>query len=286
MIEPAALSEQLIYRVGMTFPSAAPLEVPDGDRLVRALHRSARGIGVITSRRERGLYLAVLTGADDEDAACNRALRLVTAALGELGLAALAAHIELADISSQRVLPGGPHRVEAAPPLAYRSAMLPDGRVLRAACTAPLGEWFAYVEDDPVRVMAGRALPEVLPELFELPWSHEKNAQWFDDAIAELATHRTSAGVRYPCPCCDHLTQPRPPPGTNTTCEVCVWEDDRVQSRDPDHRPGANRVSLREARESYRHHGTSDIDRRALRASRAPTRRRPRSSAPSGRGRS
>lgn len=260
MNEPDRCTLRLRYHVGMTLPPAA-LEVRGA--LVETLHRSARGIGVITGRRERDLYLAILTGADDEDAARSHALRLVIAALGGLGLRDLAPHIKLSEITSQPALPGGPRRVEAASALFDRSATLPDGRVVRAAVPEPLGEWLAYVEGDRADVMAGRALPEVLHELLELPWSHEKNDQWFDDAIAELAGHRTTRGIRYRCPCCEHLTLERPPPGTNTTCEFCVWEDDRVQFRDPDYRPGANRVSLREARAVYRRHGTSDIARRS-----------------------
>ena len=78
------------------------------------------------------------------------------------------------------------------------------------------------------------------------------------DAIEELAGERTREGVRYPCPCCDSLTLTEPPTGTHAICAVCNWEDDSVQFRDPDYVGGANRVSLREARENYRRHGTSE----------------------------
>jgi hypothetical protein len=174
----------------------------------------------------------------------------VTAALGELGLAELAPHITVGEVTGRPVLPGGPHPVESPPRLGYRSATLPDGRVLNAACAGPLGEWFAYVEHAPGQVMAGRSLPEVLSELFELPWG--KKERWFEDALEELAGNPTTDGGRYPCPCCDDLTLQEPPPGTFAICRVCGWEDDRVQFRDPDYRGGANRVSLREARETFR----------------------------------
>ncbi|MCB9892565.1 MAG: hypothetical protein H6832_01620 [Planctomycetes bacterium] len=39
--------------------------------------------------------------------------------------------------------------------------------------------------------------------------------------------------------------------GTYEICDVCGWEDDPVQFADPDRRGGANKESLREAREHY-----------------------------------
>jgi hypothetical protein len=98
-------------------------------------------------------------------------------------------------------------------------------------------------------VVAGRALPAVLDELLQLPWGRRE--PWFYDALAALAGHPTPDGVRYACPCCDQLTLERPPPGTFDICRVCGWEDDNVQFRDPDYRGGANRVSLREARDDF-----------------------------------
>jgi hypothetical protein len=62
----------------MTIPPPA-LEVRDD--LDGVLHRSDRRVGVITWGHQRGLWLAILTGADDADAARRHALRLVTAAL-------------------------------------------------------------------------------------------------------------------------------------------------------------------------------------------------------------
>jgi Cysteine-rich CPCC len=59
-------------------------------------------------------------------------------------------------------------------------------------------------------------------------------------------------------PCCDHLTLDEAPSGTHTICAVCSWEDDRVQFRDPDYPGGANKVSLRQARENYRQYGVSE----------------------------
>ncbi|TMF09384.1 MAG: hydrolase [Chloroflexi bacterium] len=74
--------------------------------------------------------------------------------------------------------------------------------------------------------------------------------------------------AKYPCPCCGFLTLDEKPPGTYYICPVCFWEDDRVQFDDPDYRGGANRGSLREARENYRRIGA--IDENSLRHVRAP----------------
>jgi len=67
----------------------------------------------------------------------------------------------------------------------------------------------------------------------------------------------------HPCPCCGHLTLPEPPTGTYFICPVCFWEDDNVQFHDPDYEGGANRVSLNQARASYREHGVSELRFRA-----------------------
>jgi hypothetical protein len=67
----------------------------------------------------------------------------------------------------------------------------------------------------------------------------------------------------YACPCCGYLTLSEPPPGTYEICDVCFWEDDAVQFRDLDYEGGANTVSLRQARESFRLHGVSELRFRA-----------------------
>lgn len=73
----------------------------------------------------------------------------------------------------------------------------------------------------------------------------------------------------WPCPCCDSLTLPEPPPGTYFICPVCAWEDDPVQFANPDYVGGANRVSLAEARQNYAGFGSSAPDLVSL--SRPPT---------------
>ena len=63
---------------------------------------------------------------------------------------------------------------------------------------------------------------------------------------------------RYPCPCCGYLTLGEKPPGTYLMCEVCFWEDDEVQYRDPCYEGGANEVSLKEARLNFSTFGASE----------------------------
>jgi hypothetical protein len=41
------------------------------------------------------------------------------------------------------------------------------------------------------------------------------------------------------------------PPGTYEICPVCWWEDDLVESREPERHVGANRQTLSEARAAF-----------------------------------
>lgn len=53
----------------------------------------------------------------------------------------------------------------------------------------------------------------------------------------------------YPCPCCKHKTIEEL--GYYEICPVCGWEDDPVQSADPDFSGGANTLSLNEAKQEF-----------------------------------
>jgi len=55
----------------------------------------------------------------------------------------------------------------------------------------------------------------------------------------------------YTCPCCGYKTLEEKPPGTYEICELCGWEDDFVQFKDPDYEGGANGESLREAQYNF-----------------------------------
>lgn len=73
---------------------------------------------------------------------------------------------------------------------------------------------------------------------------------------------------RYPCLCCGYLTLGEKPPGTFLICDVCGWEDDMVQYRDPCYEGGANKVSLKEARLNFSTFGASE--KRCLKFVRPP----------------
>ena len=139
---------RLTYHVEMMLPLCA-MEVRAA--LDEALHRSDRHIGVITGRREDGLHLGILTKADTEVAARERALQLVAAALATLSRDDLTPQVRVGTVTGRPTLAGGPHPVADAPALAYRRAPLPDGRVVVAASEGPLGDWYAFTESDPTR---------------------------------------------------------------------------------------------------------------------------------------
>lgn len=74
----------------------------------------------------------------------------------------------------------------------------------------------------------------------------------------------------YRCPCCGYRTLEEEPPDTYDICDVCGWEDDGIQFENPDYRRGANRPSLREARESFARIGGERAARPRVRATAAP----------------
>ncbi|EPH6925283.1 TPA: CPCC family cysteine-rich protein [Proteus mirabilis] len=53
----------------------------------------------------------------------------------------------------------------------------------------------------------------------------------------------------YPCPCCGNKTISEL--GDYEICPVCGWEDDPVQSEDPDFSGGANSNNLNDAKKKY-----------------------------------
>jgi len=54
----------------------------------------------------------------------------------------------------------------------------------------------------------------------------------------------------YPCPCCGVRTVSER--GAYEICEVCGWEDDPGQRRNPFFRGGANEESLHDARRRWK----------------------------------
>ena len=56
--------------------------------------------------------------------------------------------------------------------------------------------------------------------------------------------------VKFACPCCGRKRIEKL--GDYEICDVCGWEDDPTQAKDPDFAGGANEMSLKEARAAWR----------------------------------
>ncbi|MCA9319399.1 MAG: hypothetical protein KDB53_01630 [Planctomycetes bacterium] len=72
------------------------------------------------------------------------------------------------------------------------------------------------------------------------------------------ARAQPSGNPRFSCACCGYRTLSAPTHETHEVCAICFWEDDPIQFRDPDHGRGANRTSLREARQSFERIGACE----------------------------
>lgn len=73
--------------------------------------------------------------------------------------------------------------------------------------------------------------------------------------------------MKYTCPCCGYktLTAFR----SYDICTICFWEDDAVQSDDPDFEGGANRASLRQAQQNFI--GFGACEKECINSARKPT---------------
>jgi hypothetical protein len=149
---------------------------------------------------------------------------------------------------------------------------LPDGCQVRAVYEGELvGYVVHFVGREERAVAAGDvrdALIDLLDERGDRPFWLVDGTSWLRAAADDLAARDTPLGRRYPCPCCGFLTLDRPPSGTYSLCEVCFWEDDERQFRNPDYEGGANGVSLNQARENFGKHGACEW--RARKSVRAP----------------
>jgi hypothetical protein len=56
---------------------------------------------------------------------------------------------------------------------------------------------------------------------------------------------------KFPCPCCQSLVYLTPPNGGCSICQICNWEDDPIQSEDPNYKDGANQKSLNESQGDF-----------------------------------
>jgi hypothetical protein len=137
-----------------------------------------------------------------------------------------------------------------------RTHTLPDGREVRATYEGELVGWVVHLVGREDRPDAGRDIHDVLVDLLEP--DDGQWPRWFIEAADDLAARDTPLGRRYACPCCGFLTLGEPPSGTYEICEVCFWEDDGVQFRNPEYEGGANKVSLNDARQNFLAHGVSE----------------------------
>ena len=79
--------------------------------------------------------------------------------------------------------------------------------------------------------------------------------QYFELAVT-AETPRSPKDGLFACPCCESYCLAEA--GGFEICEVCGWEDDPTQEVQPGLAGGANKVSLIQARETYRLTGHSD----------------------------
>jgi hypothetical protein len=68
-------------------------------------------------------------------------------------------------------------------------------------------------------------------------------------APAAKPARQARKSPKHPCPCCGKALPGEP--GDFEICPVCNWEDDPVQSKDPDFAGGANELSLNEAKKQF-----------------------------------
>lgn len=68
------------------------------------------------------------------------------------------------------------------------------------------------------------------------------------EANTEIINKEISTAL-FPCPCCGNLTLSKI--NAYEICTICLWEDDQIQSSDPDYSGGANNCSLTQARSEF-----------------------------------
>jgi predicted RNA-binding Zn-ribbon protein involved in translation (DUF1610 family) len=69
-------------------------------------------------------------------------------------------------------------------------------------------------------------------------------------SIKSVMVTKDKKDISLPCPCCGKDTIVEK--GSYEICQFCGWEDDPVQSGDPDYAGGANKLSLNQYRKNYR----------------------------------
>jgi hypothetical protein len=116
--------------------------------------------------------------------------------------------------------------------------------------------WGAYVDGESRRpASAGTPLAAIVGYLelasAQIPGPVQRLAEQLEDELKKAP--------RYACDCCGFLTLLNP--GYYEICDVCGWDDDRVDAGrirlGPDAPSGPNHVSLTQARTNFRRFGAS-----------------------------
>ncbi|MDY2588532.1 CPCC family cysteine-rich protein [Winogradskyella aquimaris] len=85
--------------------------------------------------------------------------------------------------------------------------------------------------------------------------------KYSDKELIEIVEfQRSQANGRFYCECCGYNTLNEKPNGTYQICTTCYWEDDPIQSAEPDYEGGANRVSLNQAKRNFAEFGACERD--------------------------
>ena len=85
--------------------------------------------------------------------------------------------------------------------------------------------------------------------------------KYSDKELIEIVEfQRAQSNGKFYCECCGYNTLNEKPNGTYQICTICYWEDDPIQSAEPDYEGGANRVSLNQAKRNFSEFGACERD--------------------------
>ncbi|NQY30780.1 MAG: hypothetical protein HRT69_15080 [Flavobacteriaceae bacterium] len=79
-----------------------------------------------------------------------------------------------------------------------------------------------------------------------------------EELIEIVGFQRSCANGKFYCDCCGYNTLGERPTGNYEICNICFWEDDPIQSSEPDYEGGANRVSLNQAKRNFDEFGACE----------------------------
>ena len=85
--------------------------------------------------------------------------------------------------------------------------------------------------------------------------------KYSDKELIEIVEfQRSQSNGKFYCECCGYNTLYEKPNGTYQICTTCYWEDDPIQSAEPDYKGGANKVSLNQAKRNFAEFGACERD--------------------------